>query len=171
MRIAKFILFAALATITSASKADAQPAAVAGKWTLRYEHQPSGMHNADAAIQERRALLTLQLNGDSVFGEWQAIVPAPDSAPPPRALRGIRRGDSILVRLDADVDPNASMIATMGHEIVEFIKTYVHGMPPTTTALDVSIRGDSIMGTRRTVLMDGTARGKAFVLSGVRAKP
>lgn len=153
----------------NAQNAHAQ-SAVAGQWKLRYEYRPNSLHGGEAPVQQREALLTLRLSADSIFGEWQATVPKGDSTPTPapRALRGVIRHDSVLVQLDQDVDKDAGVLATIGNEIVEFIKTYVHGMPPTTSALNLQFRGDSLIGTRRSVLLDGTPRGVPAVMTGVR---
>lgn len=151
--------------------------AVAGAWLMRYERQvddarTTSLHSATSdAVEVVQGRLTLRQSGDSLFGEWQTIVAKGDTAPPPRNVHGVQRRDSLFLRFLPVVDKEASLIATAGHEIVEFIKTYVHGMPPTTTALDVALRGDVLTGTRRSVFMDGTPRGQSQALTGTRAKP
>ena len=151
--------------------------AVAGAWLMRYERpvndaRSGGLHSATTdAVEVVQGRLTLRQSGDSVFGEWQPIVAKGDTAPPPRNVHGVQRRDSLLLRFIPLVDNDAGMIATAAHEVVEFIKTYVHGMPPTTTALEVALRGDVLTGTRRTVLLDGTPRGQPQALTGARSKP
>jgi hypothetical protein len=148
--------------------------AIAGAWLLRYERpvNSGGLHStATDAVEVVQGRLTLRQSGDSIFGEWQTIVAKTDTAPPPRSVHGVLRRDSLFLRYIPVVDNDAGIFATAAHEFVEFIKTYVHGMPPTTTALDVAVRGDVLTGTRRTVLLDGTPRGQPQALTGVRAKP
>ena len=151
--------------------------AVVGVWVMRYERpmndaRSTGVHSATSdAAEVVQGRLTLRQTGDSVFGEWQTIVAKGDTAPAPRDVHGVQRRDSLFLRFRPVVDNEASLIATAAHEFVEFIKTYVHGMPSTTTAFDVALRGDVLTGTRRTVFMDGTPRGQAQALTGTRAKP
>ena len=150
------------------------PNAVAGAWIMRYERaaSSSNLHSTTAeAVEVVQGRLTLRQSGDSIFGEWQTMVARGDTAPPPRSVRGVQRRDSLFLRYIPVVDNDAGIIATAAHEFVEFIKTYVHGMPPTTTALDVAVRGDVLTGTRRTVLLDGTPRGQPQGFTGMRAKP
>jgi len=150
------------------------PTPVAGAWLMRYERMVNSgtLHSTTTdAVEVVQGRLTLRQSGDSVFGEWQPMVAKGDTAPPPRSVHGVQRRDSVLLRFVPVVDNDAGMIATAAHEVVEFIKTYVHDMPPTTTALEVALRGDMLTGTRRTVLLDGTPRGQPQVLTGVRAKP
>lgn len=151
--------------------------AVAGVWVMRYERpmndaRSTSVHSATSdAAEVVQGRLTLRQTGDSVFGEWQTIVAKGDTAPAPRDVHGVQRRDSLFLRFRPVVDNEASLIATAAHEIVEFIKTYVHGMPPTTTAFDVALRGDVLTGTRSTILLDGTPRGRPQAITGMRAKP
>ena len=150
--------------------------AVAGVWVMRYERPMndarstsvhSAMSDATEVVQGR---LTLRQTGDSVFGEWTTIVAKGDTAPAPRDVHGVQRRDSLFLRFRPVVDNEASLIATAAHAFVEFIKTYAHGMPPTTTAFDVALRGDVLTGTCRTILLDGTSRGRPQAITGMRAK-
>lgn len=141
---------------------------------MRYEHQSHNLHStAPDPIEVVQGRLTLRQTGDSIFGEWQTMVAKGDTAspPPPRNVHGVQRRDSVFLRFMPIVDSDAGMFATAAQEIVVFLKTYLHGMPPTTTAFDVALRGDALTGTRRTVLLDGTPRGKEEALTGVRTKP
>ena len=141
---------------------------------MRYERpvNSGGLHSTPTdAVEVVQGNLTLRQSGDSIFGEWQTIVANGDTAPPPRNVHGVQRRDSLFLRYIPVVDNNAGMIATAAHEFVEFIKTYVHGMPPTTTALDAAVRGDALVGTRHTVLLDGTPRGQPQTITGVRVQP
>lgn len=175
-----FVFAGSVLSFTLASLVQAQPIAlnaVAGVWVMRYERpmndaRSTSVHSATSdAAEVVQGRLTLRQTGDSVFGEWQTIVAKGDTAPAPRDVHGVQRRDSLFLRFRPVVDNEASLIATAAHEFVEFIKTYVHGMPPTTTAFDVALRGDVLTGTRRTVFMDGTPRGQAQALTGTRAKP
>ena len=148
--------------------------AVAGAWTMRYERPVSSgnLHSTTADVVEVvQGRLTLRQSGDSVFGEWQTMVAKGDTAPPPRSVHGVQRRDSLFLRYIPVVDNDAGIFATAAHEFVEFIKTYVHGSPPTTTAIEVAVRGNVLLGTRRTVLLDGTPRGEPLAITGMRAKP
>ncbi|MEP6831886.1 MAG: hypothetical protein ABJB74_00775 [Gemmatimonas sp.] len=145
---------------------------VAGTWMMRYEHQPHSLHaTTPAPIEVVQGRLTLRQSGDSVFGEWQTVVAKGDTAPPPRNVQGVQRRDSVFLRFLPVVDENAGIIASVLDDVVVFLKTYVHGMPPTTTALDVAMRGDALVGIRRTVLLDGTPRSDGEALTGARVKP
>ena len=175
-----FVFAGSVMSFMLVSLVQAQPIAlnaVAGVWVMRYERpmndvRSTSVHSATSdAAEVVQGRLTLRQTGDSVFGEWQTIVAKGDTAPAPRDVHGVQRRDSLFLRFRPVVDNEASLIATAAHEIVEFIKTYAHGMPPTTTALDVALRGDVLTGTRRTILLDGTPRGRPQAITGMRAKP
>ena len=99
----------------------------------------------------------LRTRGDSVFGYWQAPSSPGDQPPEPSSIRGTIRGDSVHVQ----VDPPApdGLLAEWGHDIVQFLKTYVHDMPPMTTYLDFVARGDR--SSARDAPQPPTAPGKS----------
>lgn len=170
-------------TLTVAVALSAAPALAfaqntsAGTWLLRYERAASGQQvsnantSATTPVEIVQGRLTLRQSGDSLFGEWQMLPAKGDSALPPRSVHGVQRRDSLFLRLIPAVDTSAGVIANAAHEVAVFLRTYIHGMPPTTTAFDIAIRGDVLSGIRRTVLLDGTPRGNESVLTGVRTKP
>lgn len=175
-RIQPMLRRAALITAFSlpALKAAQAQNTIAGAWVVRYERTVRDSHASasatEPAIEVVQGRLTLRQSGDSVFGEWQTTPTKGDSAPPPRNVHGVQRRDSVFLRFLPAVDPDAGMIATALHDLSDFLKLYIHGIQPTTTAIDAVIRGDALVGTRRTVLMDGTPRGNESVLTGTRAK-
>lgn len=177
-RYAPYLLTLTVAVALSAAPGSAfAQSTFAGTWLLRYERAASGQHassvnaSASPAVEVVQGRLTLRQSGDSLFCEWHMLPAKGDSALPPRSVHGVQRRDSAFLRLIPAVDTTAGIIANAAHEVVVFLRTYIHGMPPTTTAFDLGIRGDVLSGMRRTVLLDGTPRGNESMLTGVRTKP
>lgn len=171
LRAAIRFVLATISTFAVMSASASAQGTIAGTWSLRYERHTQQHSAATAQVQVIEGRLTLRLSGDSLFGEWQRVVVRGDTAPPPQNVHGARRGDSVFLRLAPTTDSEAGFLARAAHEAAVFVRTYVHGMPPTTTAFDLSWRGDALAGVRRTVLLDGTPRGGESAVTGVRAKP
>jgi hypothetical protein len=153
------------------TKPVASASGAAGKWLLHYEYQPRALHGKPAPIENIEVLLTLRAARDSITGEWQRILPPGQPPLLPYVVRGIQRGDSVFLQLVPLPEEDEGMIASALHDIAVFMRTYVHGMPPTTSAIAALIRGDVLTGTRTKVLLDGTPNGKAEPLAGSLARP
>src|SRR4051812_8058487 len=106
---------------------------VDGRWIVQYEHEARGIHGANPQLVTDSARVTLRQQGDSVHGEWQAIVPAGEAPARPRVLRGTIRGEIVRLQVDPNVQESEGYFAEIGREIVDFLKEHIHGIPPMIT--------------------------------------
>ena len=164
MRI-RFLGFAALAlpfTLAAQTK-------LGGQWTVRYTRASVNMHTRDTSVVEETAQMILHPRGDSIFGFWQMPADQGESLPPVRTIRGVIRGDTARVQVDQVPHDDDGFFAELGRDIVEFLKTHIHNMPTTIPLLEFTVRGDSLVGTRRSITLDGTVTAMPpRPLSGVR---
>jgi hypothetical protein len=143
---------------------------VAGQWQLRYSRASRPMHGADTTISERTAAMTLRPpRGDSVFGVWHDPPTPGDPPPAPRPIRGTIRRDSIRVQVDLPVHDDG-FFAELGRDVVEFLKTHIHNSPTMIPLLEFTVRGDSLIGTRRTMERDGSSLTSPLPLAGSRER-
>jgi hypothetical protein len=161
---ATFLLAASL--VGSSAAAQSQ---VVGRWIVRYEHETRGVHVGTPQLVVDSVRMTLRQRGDSILGEWQAIVPAGETARP-RDLRGVARGDTIRMQLDPNIAESEGFFSELGREIIEFLKTHVHGIPPMTPIIEFSIRGDSLVGARWSASADLSVQSPRRALTAVRDK-
>jgi hypothetical protein len=146
---------------------------ITGKWLVRYEHEVRSGHFGGPLVSRMvtdTVHITLRQKGDSILGEWQAIVSPGVTPASPRTLVGVLRGETAHLEIDPDVAATEGYFAELGREIVEFIKEHVHGISPTTTKLELTARGDSLIGARWSSSADGTESARRS-LRGIRAKP
>jgi len=160
-----------LAATGAAPHAAGAQSKVVGRWIVRYEHETRGVHVGTPQLVVDTVRMTLRQRGDSLLGEWQAIVPAGETPAHGRELRGVFRGDTARVQLDPNIAESEGFFAELGREIVEFLKTHVHGIPPMTSIIEVTARGDSLTGARWSSSLDGTVETPRHALSAVREKP
>jgi len=155
-RLASLAAFA-LPTISLTHSAGAQRR-FDGVWQVRYERLMRTLPDGETHIVTESARMILRVRGDSAFGSWE---PASDPSAPPKApstVRGVIRGDSLHAEIDAPPPEDDGFFSEMGREIVQFLKTYVHGMPPMTPHVDVLARGDSLVGTNGSISADGAKK-------------
>lgn len=141
----------------------------AGVWSVRFDYQPRMQHGKAPPLESYEAQLTLRASKDSLFGEWQRT-PAKGDTVPPLNVVGVQRGDSVLLRLIPLPDKEAGMLAEMWEDFAQFMRTYVHGMPPTVTAINGVQKGNSIAGYRQTIQLDGTPAGVQTSVTATRVK-
>jgi hypothetical protein len=163
------ILFA-LAAIIPPRSMDAQSKFV-GRWLVRYEHEIRGVHVGAPQLVVDTVRMTLRQRGDSVIGDWQAIAAAGEPAPRGRELRGVMRSDTVRLQLDPNLAESEGFFTELGREIVEFLKTHVHGIPPMTPYVEFTMRGDSLVGSRWSASADFSAETPKRALWALREKP
>lgn len=163
------VLLAFTATSVATGQTNAQK--LAGQWLVRYERPATINHGETVAPQGVQARITLRQVGDSIFGAW--LYSTAPNEPPALAneVRGLLRHDTATVSVLAPVDPDAGMFSNLGETLVAWIKEHVHGIAPTATVLDFTVRGDSLTGVRRIVAVDGSMKDRVYPLTGVRVKP
>ena len=143
---------------------------VTGKWLVRYEHEVRSGHLGGPLVSRivtDTVRLTLRQKGDSILGEWQVIAPAGETPSSPRTLVGVLRGETARLEVDPNVAATEGYFAELGREIVEFMKEHIHGISPTTTRLELTARGDSLIGSRWSSSTDGSESTRRS-LKGVR---
>lgn len=164
-----------LAALMVAPRLATAQSTLAGKWIVRYEHQSHGIHvhvgTDPAPIVVDSVRMTLRQRGDSIIGDWQAIVAPGEPAAHGRELRGVIRRDTVRMQLDPNVAESEGFFTEMGREIVEFLKTHIHGIPPMTPFIEVTARGDSLVGSRWSASADFAAETPRHALWAVREKP
>lgn len=145
---------------------------LAGQWEVQYERGSVSIstHGSSAPNSEGHARMTLRHKGDSVFGQWQQVVAAGEPLAPVYELRGMVKGDSGFVLLLPNVDADAGMLRNFANDVIEFLKTHVHGMPPMMTILEFRINGDALSGMRGAIAEDGSVKTAGRPMSAVRAK-
>jgi hypothetical protein len=141
-----------------------------GQWDVQYERGSATTHGANTARTEGSARMTLRHQGDSVFGQWQQVVAPGEPLAPVYEMRGVVKGDSGFVLLVPNVDADAGMLKNFANDVMEFLKTHLHGMPPMTTVLEFRINGDALSGVRRSVSEDGSVKTTGRPMTAVRAK-
>jgi hypothetical protein len=151
-----------------AGRAAGAQAQVAGQWLVQYEHEVRGVHVSPAPVEIATARMSLQLRGDSVVGAWEPVSAPGETPSPAREIRGRRLRD-VTAQLAPAPEPAGFFLGLIA-EVVEFLKTHVHGIPPMTTYITFTVRGDSLVGTRRAASADGSVRGRLNALSGVRSR-
>ena len=166
----RFLVLAALALPLTvlALPLDAQTK-LAGQWTVRYTRASVNMHTRDTSVVEETAQMILHPRGDSIFGFWQIPADQGEALPPVRTIRGVIRGDTARVQVDQAPHDDDGFFAELGRDIVEWLKTHIHNMPSTVPLLEFTVRGDSLIGTRRSITLDGVVTAMPpRPLSGVR---
>ena len=128
------------------------------------------MHVGSPQLVTDSVRMTLRQRGDSILGEWQAIAPDGETAHA-RDLRGVMRGDTVHLQLDPNIGESEGFFAELGREIVEFLKTHVHGIPPMTPIIEIAIRGDSLVGARWSASSNFRVETPRRTLTAVRETP
>ena len=142
---------------------------LAGQWLVRYEHEAAGMHVAPARTEQAIARMTLMLRGDSVYGQWQPVVAAGETPPAARAIHGQRTHDGAALQL-APASESDGFFMSLIDGLVDYLKLHIHGIPPMITYIDLSVRGDSLSGVRRSASVDGTVQGRSRDIAGARVR-
>lgn len=155
MRRMALVLMAAAVMATAAPIQAQGP--VAGRWITEY-YRVVGGHGGGGESELARARLTLTARGDSVIGTWEDLVAEGTPTPRPRGLRGVARGGTI----ELTADPVQAIMRQHlgGEQRVLMIATY-----------QVSVRGDSLVGTVRTQSDDGRITNNPRRFSAVRETP
>jgi hypothetical protein len=146
---------------------------VTGRWLVRYEHEVRASHlgAVTSSIVVDTVHVTLRQKGDSIVGEWQTIGQSGAAPPTPRTLIGVVHGQTANLEVDPSVAATEGYFSELGREFVEFMKEHVHGIPPMTTKLELTVRGDSLVGTRWSSSADGNRETSRRSLIGLREKP
>jgi len=160
------------ATIAAVPLSVQAQAKIAGKWVVSYEHEIRTGHLGGPLVSRTvvdTVHVTLRQKGDSILGEWQAIAPTGETPPSPRTLVGVLRGETARLEIDPNVAATDGYFAELGREIAEFMKEHVHGIAPTTARIELTVRGDSIIGSRWSSSTDGTESPRRS-LKGIRLR-
>ena len=161
-------LAAVAASVIFTGSAAAQK--VAGEWIMRYERPATMSYGEKIAPAEVRARVTLRQIGDSIFGAWLYSALPGEPAAQANELRGVLHHDTASVSIIPIVDADANMFLNFAQNVVDWMKSHVHGIAPTATLLEFTVRGDSLSGVRRVMAVDGSAKDRVFPLSGARVK-
>lgn len=124
------------ALLLAAAPLSAQPA-VAGKWAADFE---LGMRNIDGVVTSTgtgRARLTLEPKGDSVFGTWLVLEPAPTNGPASRALKGTFANGVLTL----ETEPIDRRLRINDEEKIVQMRT----------RYELKLEGDALVGTTRYV--------------------
>jgi len=147
---------ALVAAMLSTSTALHAQNTAAGKWIAEFE---VGMRNVNGEVSSTgtgRARMTLELRGDSVFGTWEVLDPAPPAGAATRPLKGtIANG---VLKLETEVAERRIMM----NETEQRIKMV--------TRYELTIQGDSISGTVRQVALGGEIEPPSRPFKAVREK-
>ena len=101
--------------------------------------------------------LTLDVQGDSVIGNWQLI--SADGVPVTVPQRSVH-GHALNAKFRVETEPNESVMRdNSGEHIVK-----------TTTVLEFTVSGDELSGTRAVLGADGSGAGEARPFKAVREK-
>ena len=126
--------------LTTAGSLEAQ-APVAGKWIADFE---LGMRNENGVVTATgigKARVLLQLKGDSVFGTWETIEPAPPAGMAARPLKGVFANGTLTLQ----TEPSERRINLNGEE--RRINMF--------TRYEVKVEGDAMTGTAQQVALGG----------------
>jgi hypothetical protein len=147
------------------------PPKISGAWTVHSVRAYKNLHTGDTTTVEETAQMVLRLRGDSLFGFWQWPTNPGETQSPARSVRGVLlRDGSARVQVDQNHE-DEGFFAMLGREVVDWLKEHIHNMPPTIPVYEFTVRGDSLVGTRRTIVAaDGESAGPARPFHAVRIK-
>ena len=148
------------------------PPKIGGVWTVHFSRTYKNLHTGDTTTTNETGQMVLRVRGDSLFGFWQWPSTPGEPEPAARTVRGVMlRDGAARVQVDLETDADAGFFSKLGSEIVEWIKDHVHNMPTTIPVYEFTVRGDSLVGTRRTIVAsDGEAAGGPRPFYAVRLK-
>jgi hypothetical protein len=144
---------------------------LAGQWLVRYERELRSLHGGTGTVIHETARLSLIQHGDSLIGQWQLIAPSGETPPATRTVRGVVLRDTARVQVEPPPVENDGYFAELGRDIMEFLRTHLHDMPTMMPVLELTVRGDSLVGTRATVSADRQKTTAPRPLSAVRDRP
>ena len=153
MKHASRLALAALLTILA--RPVLAQSTIAGTWIADFEHHLRN-ENGEVSSEKGKARILFEVRGDSVFGTWTVLSPAPAPGLTPRHLRGTFGGGRVRVvadPIDALVNVNGSVTA------VSMITTY-----------EFTVNGDSLTGTAEIKAVDGSLPGMSRPFSAAREK-
>src|ERR1043165_5326912 len=151
-------------------RVDAQ-SRLAGQWLVRYEREIRPMHGGAITVVHETARLTLIQLGDSLTGQWQRIPDEAEAQPAPRSIRGSFVRDTARFQVELPPPENDGYFATLGRDIMEFLRTYIHDMPTMLPQFELAVRGDSLVGLRSTVSLDRQRTTPGRAATAVRDHP
>ena len=161
-----------LAGLAAASSlgAQAKPPTAArplGSWDVEYDRTISHMHG-ESTHEHDHGRMTLRSVGDSVIGE---LVIGDSTTGERSVLRGISGKTGItLYAEDPRPQGTAIFFSALG-AAMDWLRETVHGIQPVLIRFDVTVRGDSLTGSR--IVTGGVGNGtggRASPIYGRRAK-
>jgi hypothetical protein len=130
-------------------------ASVAGTWIAEFEHRIRD-ENGEVSADKGKARIVFEVKGDSVFGTWTVVTPAPEAGAKPRHLRGTIANGRVRV---AGEPVDAVMNVNGNESRVSMITTY-----------DFAVNGDALTGTAEIRSADGSMPAMSRPFSAARVK-
>ena len=130
-------------------------ASVAGTWIAEFEHRIRN-ENGEVSADKGKARIVFEVKGDSVFGTWTVLTPAPEPGAKPRHLRGtIANG-----RVRVSGEPVDAVVNENGNEShVSMVTTY-----------DFAVNGDALTGSAEIRAVGGAMPSMLRPFSAARVK-
>ena len=141
----------------AATRTVAAQGSATGKWIFEFNRRVMEENGERTESEPARVRLTLDVQGDSVIGNWQLI--SADGVPVTAPLRPVH-GHALNGKFRVETAPNESVMQdNSGEHIVK-----------TTTVLEFTVSGDELSGTRAVLGADGSGAGEARPFKAVREK-
>ena len=135
-----------------------------GAWNVEYERTISSMHSEPRTVREH-GRMTVRAAGDSLFGE----LTIGDSGSTNRsALRGSARKDAWTLYVEQPPARGFGMFFSAVGAAMDWLRESIHGIEPVLVRFDVTVKGDSLTGSR--VVTGGMGGARHSTVSGIRAK-
>jgi hypothetical protein len=163
------IILAGLAAASSLA-AQARPPAAGkplGSWDVEYDRTITHMHG-EATHQHDHGRMTLRTVGDSVIGE---LVIGDSTTGDRSVLRGVSGKTGMTLYAEAPRPQGAAIFFSALGSAMDWLRENVHGIQPVLVRFDLSVKGDSLTGSR--IVTGGVgngAGGRASPIYGKRAK-
>ena len=149
------VAFAILAI--AATRTVAAQGTVTGKWIFEFNRRVMEENGERSESDLAQVRLTLDVQGDSVIGNWQLI--SADGTPVTAPQRRVH-GHALNGKFRVETEPNESVMRDNSGE--HTVKT--------TTVLEFTVSGDELSGTRAVLGADGSRAGEARPFKAVREK-
>lgn len=141
------------------------------RWLLSYDRRvamEAQMHGpSKPVIRPEQSRLTLVAKGDSVSGQLVKLATAEEPEWVIGEVRGVKKKDALTLRIHKLVKP-MGFFATQWDAVMAWLKESMHGVSPTYTEMRLTMKGDSLTGTRSVITIDGATVDGPRAVTGRR---
>ena len=159
------LLLASLLLPITASAQVAPRGKPLGTWDVEYDRTVLHMHG-ETTHRHERGHMSLRADGDSLFGE---LVIGDSASASRSALRGKSTKGAWTLYVEDPSPKGVGIFLSAVGAAMDWLRETVHGIQPTVTRLDVTLKGDSLTGSR-TVTGGLSPNPRTSAITGKRGK-